>query len=167
MPRYYFAQGATEHGPYSAAQLRELAAAGQIQPTAFVWQEGSTERHAATKVKGLFANAPSPAPAAEPSPPAEEPAAEPKSADSAFTPAAEQARPKAPEPERPRRVVSIKGGILVGQDGHHVQFRKKCPKCGYEEPNRTTTVIRPGAMRIAYFCRKCRKGRTVEMQATS
>jgi hypothetical protein len=165
MPRYFYAQGDTEHGPYTATEMRDLAARGQIQPADVVWQEGSTQRHPATKVKSLFQNVPAP-PAVAPNPTLAEAEAAAKAA-SAFTPPSEKPRPKVADHERPRRVVSIKGGTLVSQDGRQVIFRKKCPNCGHEEPNRTTAVIRPGAMRISYFCRKCRKGRTVEMQATS
>jgi hypothetical protein len=65
--------------------------------------------------------------------------------------------------ERPRRVISIRGGKLVSQDGSHVVFRRVCEKCGSEAQGRLTLAIRPGAMKVPYFCRKCRKGRQVEM----
>ena len=62
-------------------------------------------------------------------------------------------------------MVSIRGGVLASQDGKYVMFRKKCDKCGYEEQGKNTTLIRPGAMKVPWFCRKCRKGRMVEMVA--
>ncbi len=79
------------------------------------------------------------------------------------TPAPES-RPAAPAPKpRPNRVVSIRGGVLAGQDGEKVQFRKQCEKCGHIEAARTTTAIRVGTFRVPFFCPKCRRGRTVEL----
>src|SRR5438128_796622 len=59
--RYFFAQGATEHGPYSADQMRELAIGGQIQPTDSIWQEGLQQRYPASCVKNLFQEPSAPA----------------------------------------------------------------------------------------------------------
>src|SRR5205085_9306972 len=75
----------------------------------------------------------------------------------------EKPMPKAPVKEREKRVVSIKGGVICSQDGKHVQFRGKCTKCGYEAQGRSTMPIRQGPMKVNFFCRKCRKGRQVEM----
>ncbi len=86
-------------------------------------------------------------------------------AESAFTPEAEKPAAKPSVKERPRRVLSIKGGVLVGQDGKYVQYRKKCEKCGYMDQGKCNQLIRPGSMKISFFCRKCRKGRMVEMMA--
>jgi hypothetical protein len=83
--------------------------------------------------------------------------------DSVDSPIASVAKPREREAERPRRVISIRGGRLVSQDGKHVVFRRVCDTCGDEAQGRLTVVIRPGAMKIPYFCRKCRKGRQVEM----
>jgi hypothetical protein len=49
----------TQHGraapvPVSAAQLKQLADAGQLQPTDLVWQEGMAGWVAAAAIKGLF-----------------------------------------------------------------------------------------------------------------
>ena len=53
--RLYLARGDRTCGPYSSAQLRGLAAAGQIRPTDSVWREGAIENSVdAGKVKNLF-----------------------------------------------------------------------------------------------------------------
>jgi ribosomal protein S27AE len=52
--QWYFARPYTEFGPFSAAQLQELAATGQIQPQDTVWKEGTEKRVSAAKVKELF-----------------------------------------------------------------------------------------------------------------
>ncbi len=53
--RWYFARPYTEFGPFTAAQLKELAAAGQIQPQDVVWKEGTEKKVPALKVRDLFA----------------------------------------------------------------------------------------------------------------
>jgi hypothetical protein len=159
---YLVARGETRYGPFSAAELRALAASGQLRPTDSVWQQGTQLRVPAARVKGLFS-----APPAE-APPAEEAAAPPPEAPEEKPPEAPEEKPPPPPPQapkRPKRVVSITGGVLCSQDGTYVQFRKKCEKCGYTDPGRTNTVIRPGSMKIPFFCRKCRKGRMVQMTA--
>jgi GYF domain 2 len=161
--RYFFVQDEAQHGPYSATEMRGLASTGQIRPADTVWQEGTEQRFPAARVKNLFAAIT----VTEAPPVVVEAAAEPEPVpETVFTPAAEKARPKVSEKERLKRVISIKGGIVVGQDGRQVQFRKKCLTCNTEDQCRTTAVIRAGAMKIAYYCRKCRKGRTVEMMGT-
>jgi hypothetical protein len=47
----------TESGPYTPAQLKQLADAGQLQPGDEVWKGGMTKRVPARAVKGLFAAA--------------------------------------------------------------------------------------------------------------
>jgi GYF domain 2 len=187
--QYYFARDNAQFGPFTAAQMRDLAAKGRIQPTDSVWLEGTERKILAAQVKNLFA---APAPQAGPSAAgpsegdaaAEQPqAAPPREAAEAgepatpfVAPAPERARPPAaettgtltdrpafPPKARPKRVVSIRGGILAGQDGEKVQFRKQCEKCGFVEPARTTTTIRVGTFRVPFFCPKCRRGRTVEL----
>jgi hypothetical protein len=61
--QFYFARHGEQFGPFSAAQLKELAASGKLQPTDSVWKEGMTKRVIATKVKDLF---PAPQAAAPP-----------------------------------------------------------------------------------------------------
>jgi len=168
--QYFFAHGETKHGPYTADQMRALATAGKIQRTDFVWQEGMKQRFQAAQVQFLFED---PADARETDDSVEVPgeaAAAPETPETTPAPAAVQVfeKPVRPqEKDRPKRVVSIKGGILCSQDGKHVQFRKKCTVCGYEEQGRTTLLIRAVTMKIPFFCRKCRKGRVTELLGTS
>jgi hypothetical protein len=224
---YYFSQGGKEFGPFSAAELRKLAAAGRIQPADSVWREGTEQRVPAARVKNLFAAPPPPtrppgtsatppdarpperaqAAAAAPTvpdPPPEPQTTAPVAAEASGEPAPQEepaeARPgdaaeasgteapvpghppgaappasarsaldasrRGPEPPaRPKRVVGIRGGVLTGQDGVKAQFRKKCETCGWEDTSRTSTIIRPGASRLPFFCPKCRRGRTVEITA--
>ena len=60
----YVGRGAGRFGPFSAAQLRQLAAAGRLRATDTVWKEGLTKGVLAARVKNLF-----PAPATEAPPP--------------------------------------------------------------------------------------------------
>ena len=46
--------GQPADSPVSAAQLKQLAVAGQLQPTDMVWQEGVTGWGPAASIKGLF-----------------------------------------------------------------------------------------------------------------
>jgi hypothetical protein len=171
--QYYFAQDNDQFGPFSAAQMRELAAKGRIRPTDSVWKEGTERKVLASQVKNLFR---APAPQAG----SVEAAAQPEAAemDEPQTPALapERARslaaetsgtltnrPASPPKARPKRVVSIRGGVLASQDGERVQFRKQCEKCGFQEAARTTATIRVGTFRVPFFCPKCRRGRTVEL----
>lgn len=69
-----------------------------------------------------------------------------------------------PKHVRKGRAVGSKGAIIVGQDGTHVKFRKKCMTCGYEEATRNSLKITNGLTRVPLFCPKCRKRREVEIQ---
>src|SRR5262249_34612094 len=60
----YVGRGAGRFGPFSAAQLRQLAAAGRLRATDTVWKEGMKKGVLAARVKNLF-----PAPATEAPPP--------------------------------------------------------------------------------------------------
>src|SRR5262249_31050067 len=127
----------------------------------------------AARVKNLFM-APVVPPVEELQPVAEEPESEPaegtESAESAFftpaEPAKETKKPPAPA-DRPKRVVRIKGGVLLSQDGRYVSFAKQCDVCGHKDSTRSSSLIRVGTTRIPYFCRKCRKGRVVEIQGVT
>jgi GYF domain 2/Domain of unknown function (DUF4234) len=59
---HYTLNGQPANTPASAAQLKQLAGAGQLQPTDMVWQEGMTGWAPASSIKGLF-------PPAKPAPP--------------------------------------------------------------------------------------------------
>lgn len=52
--RWYFSWNNTEFGPFSGAQLRELAALGRLQVMDTVWKEGSEKRVRADRIKNLF-----------------------------------------------------------------------------------------------------------------
>ncbi len=68
-------------------------------------------------------------------------------------------------PPRPRRVLTVKGGILASQDGQSVKLRKQCLRCGYKHTSMTTMPIRPGVNRAGFYCPKCKKGQKVEVHA--
>jgi hypothetical protein len=51
---HYTINGQPAAVPVSAAQLKQLAASGQLKPTDLVWQEGMVEWAPAGSVKGLF-----------------------------------------------------------------------------------------------------------------
>jgi len=52
--RWYFAWDDNKFGPFSAAQLRELAGLGRLQPTDTVWKEGTEKGVLAARVNHLF-----------------------------------------------------------------------------------------------------------------
>jgi GYF domain 2 len=227
--RWYFAQEEKQFGPFSSAQLQELAASGQVQPRDTVWTEGMDHAVLAARVKHLFRQAPAqarpaaahvpavpvpcsalesahslssalPPPVAIPerSPtladaqaPPVEPMTEiipadlllkgiPEESDSDASVAAAptggteltppgQAVPspsqRSPqrEPVRQQRVVGAKGAVILSQDRGEVRYRKKCLRCGHEDVSRSTLRIRPGHIRVNFFCPKCRKMSGVEM----
>ncbi len=51
---WYYAKNDQQIGPVSAAQLKQLAEAGELRPDALVWREGMEEWVEARNVKGLF-----------------------------------------------------------------------------------------------------------------
>jgi hypothetical protein len=211
--QWYFARDGKTYGPYSAGQLRGLAARGQLRPRDAVWKEGMENRVLAAKVKDLFTAAQlhppaPPAPAADATPPpslraAEEPDPRPEEApddtgpvalvDNAPAPAAAARKvPAAPEggpapagsagaapapakadrpptqqPANKRRVLGVKGGSLISQDGTTVRFRKRCQVCGRDEPGVTSMAIPPGYLRVNFFCPKCKKAQQVEVHGTN
>lgn len=71
MPDWYYARDGQQQGPVSAAQLKQMAGAGELEPDDLVFQEGGKDWVAASTVKGLFpaggavkaSRAPDPAPA--------------------------------------------------------------------------------------------------------
>jgi hypothetical protein len=153
--RYFYAHAGTDHGPYSALQMRVLADTGQIAGSDFIWKQGTTHRVLASDVPNLHRPSAAAAPVEAASAPVIVPPA----------PAIPAAVAPAPRPkEREKRVVEIRGGILCSQDGVSVRFKKKCTHCGQEEPARSTAQIRNGSMRVPFYCRKCKKPRTVEMR---
>ncbi len=69
-----------------------------------------------------------------------------------------------PKTSKPKRAVALKGAIIANQDGENVQYRKKCLRCGFEDPSKTSRPIRTGIHRDRFFCPKCRKASEVEIQ---
>jgi hypothetical protein len=64
--RWYFARDGKTSGPFSGAQLQELAAAGEIRPQDIVWRDGTDKRVPAARVQKLFAAPPAQGAAAGP-----------------------------------------------------------------------------------------------------
>ena len=60
--QYYFSQDNASSGPFSAAEMRGLAAAGRLRPTDPVWKEGTGQSVLAARVKNLFPAPPQAAP---------------------------------------------------------------------------------------------------------
>lgn len=54
MADWYYARDGQQQGPITSAQLRQMAAAGQLQPDDLVFREGSKDWVAASTVAGLF-----------------------------------------------------------------------------------------------------------------
>jgi GYF domain 2 len=52
--QWYFGWDNKRFGPFSAAQLKELAALGKLRPKDTVWKEGIEKGMLADKVKNLF-----------------------------------------------------------------------------------------------------------------
>jgi hypothetical protein len=74
----------------------------------------------------------------------------------------------APEPVpagTKRRVIGVKGAVVVGQNGVVLCYRNKCQRCGRADIYVTTMPIRPGTTCVNYFCPKCRKTQQVEVSA--
>ena len=190
--QWYYANDQQKLGPFSSGQLKELAATGQLVPTHTVWKEGVEKGVLAAKVKNLFAvtqegprpgaiaQAPSsslPAPAHEALPSANQSQAPPSSSLLENQGPALQAntgedqrlqtknapRPNQPSAKRLFRVVGSSGAVVIGHDGTSVRYRKKCPKCGYEDSSLKTMEIRSGVNRDRFFCQKCRKLQHVEI----
>jgi hypothetical protein len=55
---WYYQHNGQKHGPVSGASLKQLAAAGKLQPTDLIWKEGMAKGVPARSVKGLFPAAP-------------------------------------------------------------------------------------------------------------
>lgn len=70
-----------------------------------------------------------------------------------------------PKPKKGHAIAS-RGAVIVSQDGDVVHFRKKCTKCGHEDASKSRMPIRNGASRQTYFCPKCRKLMSVEIQCS-
>lgn len=159
--QWYYGHDATRHGPYSACELRALAADGRIGITDTIWREGVDRGQVAANVKNLFPPSPAevrvPVPASTPVP------AEPESlASGAGAAPAPLESPK--KPARQARAVAGRGIVIVSQDGLSVWFKKKCFVCGFEDAMRGKMLIKRGSNRMSFLCHKCRKMRDAEFQ---
>ena len=175
-------------GPFSSRELRDLATAGKIRPTDNVWKAGVEKSVVAEKVKNLFPSPPDGAVPHEveaPSTPSEEPAAPPEeppppapAPSSAIDPVElggnelpplghvgkiPMAPGAQPAPTRKARAMAGRGAVIVSQDGHAVQFRKKCISCGFVDASKNRMIIRNGTTRFSYYCPKCRRLHPVEI----
>jgi len=64
--QWYYAQQGQRLGPVSSEQLKELAAAGRLQPSDLVWKEGMAQWAAADRIEGLFSAVQAPTPGSPP-----------------------------------------------------------------------------------------------------
>jgi hypothetical protein len=177
--QFYYGHEGREHGPCTATQLRELALAGKILISDFIWKEGAAYTTPASSVKNLFSTSAGLAhtgPAAPADALAElpqeqlavapaEPTASQQSEAVAEAPAAVPV--KTARPARMARALALVGAKITGQDGTTVQFKKICTKCGHEDAARSTMKLRIGVTRLIYYCPKCRKPREVSIQGMS
>jgi hypothetical protein len=53
-PRWFIARNREKVGPFSGADIKQLASFGLLQPNEFLWAEGSTKWVEAASVPGLF-----------------------------------------------------------------------------------------------------------------
>lgn len=226
--RWYFARDGAKLGPFSVAQLKELAASRQLRPQDTVWKEGVERGVPAARVEHLFPDSPAKPPPATgggeeapvPPTPAVAAAVLPSPSPAALTPlAARLAMPEdlefaagetaweasvstvpvggqggelpstatqsvdSPSGQNPppggheggppqqqvrkRRVLGVKGGVIMSQDGVVLRYRKKCLRCGYADTSLATVPIRSGVTRGTFFCPKCKKSQQVEIQGVN
>jgi len=190
--QWYYGQGETKLGPFSAQQLKEMAAQGKIEPAHTIWKEGIEQGVPATRVKNLFPAsqpeivqpeagqtiAPASGPSESPSPPeasptepavqsSPSPVSDEPEEEAEPEPREKGAAPPKAAPAQPKkgRALGANGAVIVSQDGYIVYFRKKCIKCGYEDLSKNRMPIRSGTTRTNFFCPKCRKIRPVEIQS--
>ena len=52
--RWFYSWNNNEFGPFSASQLKELAALGRLQAMDTVWKEGTEKKVRADRIKNLF-----------------------------------------------------------------------------------------------------------------
>jgi len=174
---WFFGRDGNTFGPFSADQLKEQVSDGRLHPQDSVWKEGMTKRVLAAKVQHLFTAAqlsPPEVPAAPPAEPPPDPGPMDIPTECNLIPldpetpetraAAEAAKPKKPPEVRKRRVISVKGAIVLSQDGAMMRFKKKCGKCNHEDTSLTTLQIPSGTARLNYYCPKCRKNHPIEIQ---
>jgi hypothetical protein len=132
---WYYGRGADVFGPFSGWEVADLADAGAVLPTDTVWEDGAEDGVPAGTIPHLF-------------PAAAKPEAVPEAA---------------PAVVRRARAVGGPGVSVSGQDGVTCRYRMKCPACGQEERSSNRITITRGTTRVKFFCPKCRKLRTGEI----
>ncbi len=184
--QWFYKHDAEKLGPFSSAQLLELATAGKIKPTDTVWKAGIDTGVPAAKVRRLFPTAPDeaapaakvdtpppppvPAPAAPPPPVAAPSAASTSAPGGRSEPLSKETAPPAGSIGTPKvqtrkgRATAGPGAVIVSQDGTMVQYIKKCIKCGHADASKSRMPIKHGTTRVGFYCPKCRKLRPVEIQ---
>src|SRR3954465_444646 len=65
--QWYYARNDQQYGPVSAADLKQLAEAGQLSPNDLLWREGMDAWTTAVNLRGLFAEDAA-APSSKPAP---------------------------------------------------------------------------------------------------
>ena len=134
--QWYYGRGAEIHGPFSGWQVAELADAGTVLSTDTVWEDGAEDGVPASSIAHLFPSG---------------------------TVIALPVAVPPPMPAKKGRAVAGPGASIVGQDGTTVRFRMKCTTCGREDNSSQTRAITRGTIRVGFFCAKCKKRRTAEL----
>ncbi|MBI1916431.1 MAG: DUF4339 domain-containing protein [Planctomycetes bacterium] len=116
LKQFYVARNNKRVGPFSAAQLRQFAADGRLQPTDTVWKEGMEGPVPAAKVKNLFLAPSPPTPPAGASAPAENVPVSPPPLDAVVVelgPSALSTAPAAPAGPIPEAMTAPPGPTLL------------------------------------------------------
>ena len=142
--QWYYGRGTEIHGPLSGWQVAELADTGTVLRTDTIWEDGAEDGVLADTIAHLF------------------PAAELVVTPEVVTVTVAPMPP--PTPPRKARAVAGPGASIVGQDGTTVRFVMKCTTCGKEDRSSQTRAIVRGTIRVGFFCSKCKKRRTAELQ---
>ena len=101
---FYMRQGqGQELGPVSGGHLKSLAGCGRLRPDDLVWQEGSSSRVPAGRVKGLFPPPPQARPCEPPAGPGPSSHGQPPAAATPVTPTPAAASPCANDPPASQR----------------------------------------------------------------
>lgn len=131
--QWYYGRGAEIHGPFSGWEVADLADAGTVLSTDTVWEDGAADGVPAASIAHLFPTA------------------------------AVVETPRPTPPAKKARATAGPGASIVGQDGTTVRFRMKCTTCGKEDNSSQTRAITRGTIRVGFFCSKCKKRRTAEI----
>lgn len=140
---WFYGRGAELFGPFSGWQVADLADAGVVLRTDTVWEDESEDGVPADRIPHLFPSA------AEGSPP---------------PPATERQAYPTHGRSGQRRAMAGPGAVICGQNGTTVRFTKKCLTCKTEDRSTSTATIVAGTMRFGFFCPKCRRRQSVEIQ---